>query len=171
MAPEQARGDDLDPRCDVYAAGVILFELLTGGVPFSGKNAISVMTAHLTEPPPPPSRLAPDKAIPPALDAAVLHALAKKPSERYASATALATAVGTALRRPRDVASTAPPPPDDEIATRDTELSLEPPDMASRAAASDPPPKRISSTRVWVWVALFAAMIGILAGLVFSLLH
>src|SRR5262249_53540408 len=146
------------------AAGVILYELLTGEVPFSGKSPIHVMTAHLTEDPKPPSdRTGPGK-ITPALDAAVLHALAKKPDERYSSSTAFATALASALMRPRDVASTAPPPMDDEIGTRDTELSLDVPSKPARRQAA-----RSRSGRLWLVVALVAALIGIAAGVVLSL--
>ena len=65
MAPEQARGDELDARCDVYAAGIILYELLTGGVPFSGPTPLNVLTAHLTEPAQPPRARAPERGISP----------------------------------------------------------------------------------------------------------
>jgi serine/threonine-protein kinase len=171
MAPEQARGDDLDARCDVYATGIILYELLTGTVPFAGRNAIHIMTAHLTQTASPPSTVATDKPIPPALDAAVLHALAKKPNERYATATALATALQTALRRPRDVASTAPPPPeDDDIGSRDTELSLEPPENVSHPIVTAPEvlAPEASNTKLWLWIMLVLALIGIAVGIALS---
>ena len=71
MAPEQARGDELDARCDVYATGIILYELLTGRVPFSGPTPLNVLTAHLTEPAQPPRTRAPERGISPALEAVV----------------------------------------------------------------------------------------------------
>ncbi len=164
MAPEQARGDELDARCDVYAAGIILYELLTGSVPFQGKGPIFVMTAHLTETPIRPSEKLPDANITPALDATVLHALAKSPAERYPSATGLATALAAALSRPGDVASTAPPPPEEEIGTRDTELSLEP----ALFIPENVEPSRASATKLWLIVALVAVAIGIAFGIVLS---
>jgi serine/threonine-protein kinase len=108
MAPEQARGDELDARCDVYAAGVILYELLTGGVPFRGTTPLSVLTAHLTAPPQPPRERAPARSISPALEAVVLHAIAKDPMDRYATAGALATAVRAALASPEDLGAVRP---------------------------------------------------------------
>jgi eukaryotic-like serine/threonine-protein kinase len=165
MAPEQARGEEVDPRCDVYAAGVILYELLTGAVPFSGRSPIQVMTAHLTESAPPPSDRNPAAEIPPALDAAVLHALAKRPADRYPTSAAFATALQTALKRPGDVASMAPPPSDEELGMRDTELSLDAPPLTPSAPSGEPD---VGNARLWLLVALVAALIGIAAGVVLS---
>jgi serine/threonine-protein kinase len=108
MAPEQARGDELDARCDVYAAGIILYELLTGAVPFRGTTPLSVLTAHLTAQPQAPRERAPDRGISPALEAVVLHAIAKDPVDRYATATALAAAVVAAVGAPDDITSVRP---------------------------------------------------------------
>ncbi|HEY1958791.1 MAG TPA: serine/threonine-protein kinase [Polyangiaceae bacterium] len=100
MAPEQARGDELDARCDVYAVGVMLYELLTGQVPFTGNTPLNVLTAQLTQVAEAPRVRSPDRSISPALDAVVMHALAKDPRDRYATAAALALAVSQALREP-----------------------------------------------------------------------
>ena len=58
MSPEQARGDELDARCDVYAAGIMLYEILTGAPPFTGATPLNVLTAHLTSDLEPPSKRA-----------------------------------------------------------------------------------------------------------------
>jgi serine/threonine-protein kinase len=108
MAPEQARGDELDARCDVYAAGIILYELLTGSVPFRGATPLSILTAHLTALPQPPRERTPARSISPALEAVVLHAIAKDPMDRYATAGALATAVRAALASPEDLGAVRP---------------------------------------------------------------
>src|SRR5690606_4176898 len=81
MAPEQASGQPLTPAADIYAAGVILFEMLTARLPFPGDNPVQVMFQHVNDPPPRPRTLNPD--IPPGLELVVLRALAKDPSDRF----------------------------------------------------------------------------------------
>jgi serine/threonine-protein kinase len=108
MAPEQARGDELDARCDVYAVGVMLYELLTGNVPFTGNTPLNVLTAQLTQEPERPRTRAPDRAITPALEAVVMHALTKDPTDRYATAAALALAIAQARSAPDDLDAVKP---------------------------------------------------------------
>jgi len=84
FSPEQARGEAVDARTDLYSTGVVLYELLTGKPPFSGETAVATAYQHVSEAPVPPSRLNP--AVTPALDAVVLHALAKDRFERFQTA-------------------------------------------------------------------------------------
>ncbi|MGX7669091.1 Stk1 family PASTA domain-containing Ser/Thr kinase [Plantactinospora sp. DSM 117369] len=84
LSPEQARGEAVDARSDVYAAGCVLFELLCGHPPFVGDSPVSVAYQHVREDPPSPSDLNPD--VTPPIDAIVLKALSKNPLNRYQSA-------------------------------------------------------------------------------------
>src|SRR5688500_8323951 len=84
LSPEQARGEAVDARSDVYAAGCVLFELLTGEPPFTGDTPVAVAYQHVREDPRAPSAL--NASISPALDAVILKALSKNPVNRYQSA-------------------------------------------------------------------------------------
>ncbi|NUN15012.1 MAG: serine/threonine protein kinase [Myxococcales bacterium] len=91
MSPEQARGETLDARTDIYSMGVLLYQLLTNHVPFSGESPLAVVTKHLTEPAPSPRMTNPD--IPNALDSLVLQLLDKKRENRPQTALALKKAL------------------------------------------------------------------------------
>ncbi|WP_439662457.1 Stk1 family PASTA domain-containing Ser/Thr kinase [Lentzea sp. HUAS TT2] len=84
LSPEQARGESVDGRSDVYAAGCVLFELLTGEPPFTGDSPVAVAYQHVREDPKAPSQLNPK--VSPQLDAIVLKAMSKGPANRYQSA-------------------------------------------------------------------------------------
>jgi tRNA A-37 threonylcarbamoyl transferase component Bud32 len=85
MAPEQACGETADGRTDIYATAVLMYELLTGVVPFDGDNFMRVLSRHLTEPLTLPSTMAPDAGIPPMVESIVVKALSKKREDRYQS--------------------------------------------------------------------------------------
>ena len=84
LSPEQARGETVDTRSDLYSCGCMLFELLTGRAPFKGDSAVSVAYQHVAEMPPLPSSIASD--ISPELDRMVMKSLAKRPEDRYQDA-------------------------------------------------------------------------------------
>src|SRR2546426_1210425 len=85
MSPEQISGAELDPRSDLYAAGVVLFECLTGRVPFEAETTWALVAKHLEEEPPDPRKL--NSEVPPALAAVIVKAMAKNPADRYGTAT------------------------------------------------------------------------------------
>lgn len=97
MAPEQARGEELDARADLYSAGVILYQLLTGERPFTADTAIGVISKHLAEQPVPPRVRKPGWGIPRALEAVCMKALVKDREQRYATATEMAFALKKAV--------------------------------------------------------------------------
>ena len=95
MAPEQGEGRPVDARCDIYALGVILYELCTHRVPFEAESPTALLLKHITEPPPPPRRF--NAKLPPELEHVILRALAKQPAARYPSAEAMGRAIAHAI--------------------------------------------------------------------------
>jgi beta-lactam-binding protein with PASTA domain len=118
LSPEQAQGFDVTQSSDLYSIGVMLFEMLTGRVPFDGDNAVAIAMKQVSEQPPPPSALNP--SVPPALDSVVMRALAKDPANRYSSAEEMLTALDAAEANPQMAGHTerfdafVPPPEDDD---------------------------------------------------------
>lgn len=108
MAPEQARGGALTEATDLYAVGVVLFELLTGRLPFEADNPMAVMLAHLQQPAPNLSEIAPDLNLPLAIEATVMQALAKDPKARFASAGDMSEALIAATNAPVAPDSSSP---------------------------------------------------------------
>jgi serine/threonine-protein kinase len=106
ISPEQAEARPVDARSDLYSAGVVLYELLTGQVPFEGESVVSIAIRQINERPVPPGQLEP--AIPPGLEAVVMRALEKDPARRFQTADEFIAA----LRAP---ARTPPPPVVEEV--------------------------------------------------------
>jgi eukaryotic-like serine/threonine-protein kinase len=115
LSPEQAQGQSAGAQSDIYSIGIILYELLTGRLPFDGESAVAIAVQHLNDPPAPISSLRPDVA--PELEAAVMRALAKDPAARWADADefirALEGARAGVAAAPlgQDTAAFAPLPP------------------------------------------------------------
>ncbi|MGP3924471.1 protein kinase domain-containing protein [Streptomyces sp. 8N616] len=87
LSPEQALGRGVDARSDLYSVGIMLFELLTGRLPFDADSPLAIAYAHVQEEPPPPSSI--NRSVPPAVDALVSRALRKNPNERFPTAEAM----------------------------------------------------------------------------------
>jgi serine/threonine-protein kinase len=103
MAPEQIRGDGVDPRTDIYALGVVTYHLLTGQYPFRAETMTDIERQHLESPPPRPSHAA---RVPPALDGVVLRAMDKNPDRRFPTVKAFFQALEDAVGTKSAVAET-----------------------------------------------------------------
>jgi hypothetical protein len=108
MAPEQAAGEQVGPRCDLFSLGVVLYRLCTGTQPFRGKDTISTLLAVATQDPQPPAAVRPE--VPAALSELVMRLLAKKPEDRPASARAVADALQRLEKQPGTARATRPAP-------------------------------------------------------------
>jgi serine/threonine-protein kinase len=97
ISPEQVRGDEMDHRGDLYSVGVILFEMLTGRLPFAGRSTMDILLAHATEDPPSFAEVGASDWVPPSIESVVLACLAKIPAGRPTNARELAERFETAL--------------------------------------------------------------------------
>ena len=163
LSPEQARGEAVDARSDVYAAGCVLYELLCGNPPFVGDSPVSVAYQHVREDPKPPSYV--NHEVPPDVDAVVIKALAKNPLNRYQSAGEMRTDVLRAAAG-RPVMATPVMPESETIAL-----------AAPRVGPPMRPPARVGDARrrrasAWVLAALSAlgvlAIVALVAGLYYN---
>jgi beta-lactam-binding protein with PASTA domain len=177
LSPEQARGETVDERSDLYSAGCLLFELLTGRPPFVGENALALAYQHVGETPPPPSSINPD--VPGDLDNVVLHALAKSREDRYQDAASFIAdldrvATGLPVQAPpaglaaAGVAGAAAAAALGDTArtqrlTRATTTETDPgwPVSADEEPLEDEEPKR----RLWLYVLLIGLALGVIAAL------
>src|ERR1700733_11354209 len=172
LSPEQARGERVDARSDLYSTGCLLYELLTGRPPFTGDSPVAIAYQHVREAPVPPSRIDPE--LPPWCDAIVLKAMEKDPADRYQSAGEMRNDIQRALsgapvaasihhaemynpgprgmgqHPPRRAGSTSAIPP----------YQYGPPTGANRAGDYGEPPRR----QAWPWVLVGAIVLLLVAG-------
>jgi eukaryotic-like serine/threonine-protein kinase len=142
IAPEQAQGQPVNAQTDVYSLGVVLYELLTGEVPFPGENFVAVAMRHINEPPPHVSERRPE--VPPRLDAALQRAMAKDPADRFPSMDSFCNELAVCLQ---------------ELGRRETDgatmvVPARPAPSAPPPSARMPRPRRRSSGAPWAALLL-----------------
>lgn len=171
FSPEQARGETVDARTDLYSTGIILFELLTGMAPFRGDRPAAVAYQHISEPPVAPSTLNP--AVSPALDTVVLHALSKDKFARYQTAAEFRSELDLAAsgqlpervaQAPDATASLFGLNPASDLSTEAAFRQLTTPDTDRVPRTQSRPPV------AWIWAGV-TLMIAILVGVVIWLVN
>ncbi|HXZ66267.1 MAG TPA: Stk1 family PASTA domain-containing Ser/Thr kinase [Streptosporangiaceae bacterium] len=175
LSPEQARGERVDARSDLYSTGCLLYELLTGRPPFTGDSPVAIAYQHVKEEPVPPSQIDPE--VPPWADAIVLKAMRKDPADRYQSAGEMRNDIQRALSG----APLAAPMPTAAYGAGTRRMGSAGTQIAGRTAAIPPyhygppgygpdgggpdgPPRR--QRRVWPWVALTTVVVVLIAVIV-----
>ncbi|WP_347487922.1 Stk1 family PASTA domain-containing Ser/Thr kinase [Desulfoscipio sp. XC116] len=159
LSPEQARGETATAKSDIYAVGILLYEMLTGKQPYSGDSPIAVALKHIQETPQPVDEV--NKDVPAELAAVVMRAMEKKPENRYKSAAELARYLELALE---DTDQATVVIPTDELAAR----------AASGAANKDTAVKAPRKTggltrRAWIWAMVLVLIAGLGAGGLYGL--
>jgi beta-lactam-binding protein with PASTA domain/predicted Ser/Thr protein kinase len=171
LSPEQAQGHAVTATSDIYSIGVMLYEMLTGRLPFEGDSAVAVALKHLSESPAPVSQWRPD--VHPALEAVVMAALAKDPAQRWQSAEDLAAGLEAARTQieagpngGQDTAAFAAIPVPAPAETAPTQLASDTAPVL--APVGEPQPER---GRRWWWYAIGAlalALLGVILYLILS---
>src|SRR4051812_10456397 len=160
LSPEQARGEPVDSRSDVYSAGCLLYELLTGRPPFLGDSPVAVAYQHVREPAMPPSDH--DDELAPEVDAIVMKSLAKRVEERYQSAAAMRNDIERYLAG-HPVRVLPPPPPPVESPMTSTRTAVVPPVPAALpvddAQDSDDADDRGSRPGLLIFLALLLLLV------------
>jgi len=167
LSPEQARGAAVDQRSDLYSVGIVLYEMLTGQVPFTGESPVEIAMKHLSDTPRPPSMLRPE--IPPDLDMVVLRALAKNPEDRFQTAEEMdaeleRVAAGAGVTAETADAATAvlSGATLSNAPTAIVPPRRPPPRATSSYRYADPPPRRRS---FWPWLlAILLVALALVAG-------
>jgi beta-lactam-binding protein with PASTA domain/tRNA A-37 threonylcarbamoyl transferase component Bud32 len=177
LSPEQARGGPVDQRSDLYSVGVVLYELLTGTVPFTGDSPVEIAMKHLSAKPEPPSTKRPD--LPRDLDLIVMRAIAKDPDDRYQDAEEMQADLerverGLGVTAQTAEAATAIIESASAMPTAITRPQATRPAAAAPPAYGPPPPvyydideEPIRRRAIWPWLLVLLLLVGaIVAGVI-----
>ncbi len=169
LSPEQARGERVDARSDLYSTGCLLYELLTGRPPFTGDSPVAIAYQHVRENPVPPSRVDPE--IPAWADSIVLKAMEKDPGDRYQSAGEMRNDIQRALQ---GMPLAASPTPTRTVGYQGTRRMGAATQMAGATSAIPPydygPPQRppeLQRRKRWPWAMAALVAVAAIAGLVY----
>jgi len=176
LSPEQARGTNVDQRSDLYSLGIVLYELLTGTVPFNGDTPVEIAMKHLSTVAEPPSAKRPD--VPRDLDLIVMRALAKDPEDRYQSAEEMDADLERFLRGAavspvtEEAATQILRLPDDQPYAATAATMIAPPPRGGRTGVVPPPPpvyydldEPLHRRPIWPWLAaLFFVVVAAIGG-------
>jgi eukaryotic-like serine/threonine-protein kinase len=157
LSPEQAQGHAVSPQSDLYAIGIVLYELLTGRVPFDGESAVTIALKQVAEVPVRPSSY--NLAVPPELDAVVLRALEKDPAARFISADEFIIALEGVADRIASGAAVGAGTVAFGAVGAELASTLPPP-------VGPPPPEPARKPRRWPWIVAAIALICIAIGLI-----
>ena len=167
LSPEQARGETVDSRSDVYSAGCLVYELLTGRPPFVGDSPVAVAYQHVREPAVPPSDH--DTSLTPEIDAIVMKALAKRVEDRYQSAAAMRADIERYLAG-HPVRATAPPLPPEPQTTVAPTYANDPATQSTITTQAVPPDDDgDGGSRTGLIVLLGALLVALIVGAAFLL--
>ena len=171
LSPEQAKGKAVEQSSDLYSLGVVLYEMLTGRVPFEGENPVAIALKHLSDEPVPPQALVPE--IPDNLNAVVMRALAKDPRDRYSSAEEFMADLD---RCRRDLPVSTPPPAADTAMTsvigagEVAALGAETERTAIRQVQPrEAPPKKEGGGKKWLYFLIAVVVLAAIAAGVYFL--
>ncbi|HKR50925.1 MAG TPA: Stk1 family PASTA domain-containing Ser/Thr kinase [Pseudonocardiaceae bacterium] len=168
LSPEQARGEMVDARSDVYAAGCVLYELITGDPPFTGDSPVAVAYQHVREDPTPPSHQNPDVSA--AMDAVVLKAMSKNPANRYQSAAEMRSDLVRVLSGQRQLAPMVMTDADRTVMLDAGPTASISPRAGRRRAdpGGGPPEERRSGRGLWVLTTVVVSALVALLLLLFT---
>ena len=161
MSPEQAQGKTLDARSDIYSLAVILYEVLTGKLPFSARTPMEYIQKHVMEQPIPLNQRVEDKSFPAALEAVINQALSKDPDDRYQTAAEFAEALQQSLD------ANAPAPPVSEVQPSTPEPAIaEPRTPAPATAAPTQPVQSAPGVGLLIGVAAGCLLVGVILAVI-----